>query len=445
MDKRFIASFLCLVMLLALGSGVSTKNGFVLVDAVASATTAEETPSSPGKTPSKPSSSVNWEETKEIKRLIALNSVGGDVKYLQTVLNEAGYKLAVDGIVGPKTLAAIEGFQKTHALRVDGIVGPKTIAKLAPYMAKLEEVVEEPEIVEPEVKEPVEEVEEEVDAVSGASIVDTDADFLNSISEKGNWITAVLRDFSFDKDLVLEGEGFENRGTPDRKIGLYAKGEDGEVISYTLTAPKLIIKSPDARVLNGTFVGDLYVANRNFLLQGMKVEGNLYFTNNEARDTFTNKDSEVTGEIALINVDAVSTASIVDNKEDFLKSISKDGNWITALLRDLTFDHEIVVDGEGFENRGTPDRKIGLYATVTLEDGTKEYTHNHTLTAPKLTLKSSPFRMLNGKFVGDIYVEIDNFLLQNVEVEGNIYFANQSAMDTFENKGSTVTGEILVK
>lgn len=58
-------------------------------------------------------------------------SRGQDVKTMQTMLNtvmNAG--LSVDGICGPKTVAAIKNFQKAYGLSVDGICGPKTWAKL---------------------------------------------------------------------------------------------------------------------------------------------------------------------------------------------------------------------------------------------------------------------------------------------------------------------------
>ncbi|MBW4584469.1 peptidoglycan-binding protein [Aetokthonos hydrillicola Thurmond2011] len=57
-------------------------------------------------------------------------STGEDVKHLQHDLNIYGYHLAVDGIFGPKTEAAVKDFQKSHGLVVDGIVGPKTWAAL---------------------------------------------------------------------------------------------------------------------------------------------------------------------------------------------------------------------------------------------------------------------------------------------------------------------------
>lgn len=60
-------------------------------------------------------------------KTIRLNSKGDDVKTLQSKLNAlGGYGLAVDGIFGAKTEAAVRDFQKKNKLGVDGIVGPQT-------------------------------------------------------------------------------------------------------------------------------------------------------------------------------------------------------------------------------------------------------------------------------------------------------------------------------
>jgi len=52
-------------------------------------------------------------------------------KIIQQRLKSWGYyNGAVDGILGPKSIAAIKKFQKNNGLVADGIVGPKTAAKI---------------------------------------------------------------------------------------------------------------------------------------------------------------------------------------------------------------------------------------------------------------------------------------------------------------------------
>jgi hypothetical protein len=141
------------------------------------------------------------------------------------------------------------------------------------------------------------------DVTTTASIVDNEAAFKKAISKEGTWIIATLKDLTFTEELVLEGE-FKN-GKKDekgndiiqRKIALYTQDENRNVTNrFTLTAPKLTIKSPEARIQSGTFKGDLYVSVKNFQLVDAKVDGNVYFTTDEAKSTFKMDDkSSVTG------------------------------------------------------------------------------------------------------------------------------------------------------
>ncbi|MCY0885286.1 MAG: peptidoglycan-binding protein [Firmicutes bacterium] len=55
---------------------------------------------------------------------------GAEVRVIQTLLNEHGAHLAVDGDFGPLTRAAVEAFQAAQHITVDGIVGPVTMARL---------------------------------------------------------------------------------------------------------------------------------------------------------------------------------------------------------------------------------------------------------------------------------------------------------------------------
>lgn len=53
-------------------------------------------------------------------------AAGATVKRLQALLNQEGAGLAVDGIYGPETEAAVKQFQESHDCTVDGVVGPQT-------------------------------------------------------------------------------------------------------------------------------------------------------------------------------------------------------------------------------------------------------------------------------------------------------------------------------
>jgi hypothetical protein len=53
------------------------------------------------------------------------------IRWVQSTLNRVtGSGLAVDGVIGPRTRAAIMGFQRRERLAVDGIVGPMTMSAL---------------------------------------------------------------------------------------------------------------------------------------------------------------------------------------------------------------------------------------------------------------------------------------------------------------------------
>jgi len=61
---------------------------------------------------------------------VQFGSTGSAVRAVQQNLNVFGYGLAVDGIFGSKTQAAVKNFQFHHGLVVDGIVGPRTWNRL---------------------------------------------------------------------------------------------------------------------------------------------------------------------------------------------------------------------------------------------------------------------------------------------------------------------------
>ena len=60
---------------------------------------------------------------------------GPYVQMVQLALERAGFSPgALDGIFGARTDAAVRQFQRANSLQVDGIVGPRTLAALKPYL-----------------------------------------------------------------------------------------------------------------------------------------------------------------------------------------------------------------------------------------------------------------------------------------------------------------------
>lgn len=66
-----------------------------------------------------------------VQALSKYGSRGSEVRQIQTKLKNWGYyKGNVDGIYGSQTQAAVKSFQRKNGLSVDGIAGPKTLAAM---------------------------------------------------------------------------------------------------------------------------------------------------------------------------------------------------------------------------------------------------------------------------------------------------------------------------
>lgn len=145
------------------------------------------------------------------------------------------------------------------------------------------------------------------DTVTTASIVNNIESFKKAISDKGTWIIAITKDLSTDQPLSVDGvykNGKKDANGNDayqRKVALYAQDANRNITArYTMTAPKITFNSPYGSLEHGTFKGDVYVSAKNFKLVDQKIDGNLYFTTDEAQSTFTKDDkSTVTGTTAL--------------------------------------------------------------------------------------------------------------------------------------------------
>jgi len=150
-------------------------------------------------------------------------------------------------------------------------------------------------------KEQEEEEKSDQDANTTASTVNDESAFKEAISEEGTWIIIPTKDLSFDEDLEVEGE-FRDKDDPSndlfRKLALYEQDQDKKITKrYTITAPKMIIRSPNTNIKGGVIKGDVYVEAEGFTLSDANIEGNLYFSNEEDKTTFQLQDgAKVTGD-----------------------------------------------------------------------------------------------------------------------------------------------------
>jgi len=283
--------------------------------------------------------------------------------------------------------------------------------------------------------------EQEPDVITSASQATNGEELVSALSKDGTWIGIALNDITYDKEIIVEGE-FTNRDVIARKIALYASDEDHKKIaSYTLTAPKLIIKSENFLLKGGTFVGDVYVEAPGFKLQDAMIKGNLYFKDAELRKSSTFiAPASVTGKVLVDDVDVFTSASFTIDPEGVVNATSENGAWITVLQNNITLTEDLIVEGE-FTNRDVIARKIALYGS----DENKQKNASYTLTVPKLIIRSENFLLKGGTLVGDVYVEANGFKLEDATIEGNLYFASEEYMDSMiEDETGTVTGEKAV-
>lgn len=142
--------------------------------------------------------------------------------------------------------------------------------------------------------------------------------------------------------------------------------------------------------------------------------------------------------------DAVTTASIVNEKAAFIKAASAEGTWIIATLNDLTIDQEVIVSGQ-FHDKNDASAKVYRKIALYTQDDDHKITASFNLTLPKLTVQSENLRIQGGTVKGDVYVEAKGFNLHSsAAVDGNIYYANEEVKASALIEGK-VTGTAAVK
>jgi hypothetical protein len=306
----------------------------------------------------------------------------------------------------------------------------------------------------------------------------------------GAWLNAATKDIDASGEtLTVEGV-FAGDGQIKRELALYKSGADHKPeATYTLTLDKLIVKSPNFAIAQGTVKGHVYVNTSGFHFEGTgKIDGNLTFASDKLKAAYDKlaaaEKGTVTGKISveasdviktksgLINIaakgGAVSYEKVSDVKTGATKgtdkfkalaeTLSKDGAWNASINSDVdASDKTLTIDGTFLGSRDLIARKLGLFTQNSKDEVTKTF----TLTVGKLMV-NSPFTVIaNGILKGDVYVAetATGFAALNMKdtagkqlttkINGNLYFATQDQLDAYNQLDTVdkfdVSGEVAVK
>lgn len=143
--------------------------------------------------------------------------------------------------------------------------------------------------------------------------------------------------------------------------------------------------------------------------------------------------------------DGTSTASVTNDANELVASLSENGNWITAITADVTLSEPLVVNGK-FHNRNDTANDVYRKLALHTQDDDFNVIDNFTLTVPVLEVRSENFTVFFGTIVGDVHVFADGFTLHGTKVEGNVVFETEAQKDSADLtlEGATVAGDVTV-
>ena len=129
-----------------------------------------------------------------------------------------------------------------------------------------------------------------------------------SIALKENYSITIKNDIESNNELIMEGDFFKTDTTEGNKVSyigrklnlFYVDNSTDFINSYTLSVPKLIIRSNDTTIKGGKIKGDIYVESDGLILDDTKVKGNIYFKDIKNKESFKLENTaSVSGDIEV--------------------------------------------------------------------------------------------------------------------------------------------------
>lgn len=129
-----------------------------------------------------------------------------------------------------------------------------------------------------------------------------------AIALKEDYSITIKNDIEGNNELIMEGDFSKTDTTEENKVThigrelnlFYIDNNNNVINNYTLSVPKLVIKSKDTTIKGGKIKGDIYVESDGLILDDTKVEGNLYFKDKKNKDSFKLENTaSVSGNIEI--------------------------------------------------------------------------------------------------------------------------------------------------
>lgn len=142
--------------------------------------------------------------------------------------------------------------------------------------------------------------------LENTEFVNSEEELINALN---NYYSVTINDnITSNNELIIEEEFFKTDTAEENnvvnigiRINLFSKDENNNIINnYVLEAPSLTIQSENTIIKGGTFIGDIYIEAKGFEIDNTKVKGNLYFKDEETKNTFVKSNTaSVQGQIRV--------------------------------------------------------------------------------------------------------------------------------------------------
>lgn len=148
--------------------------------------------------------------------------------------------------------------------------------------------------------------EDKIDDFDSTSIVINTSEL--EVALKESYSITLKNDITSNNDLIMEGEFSKTDTTEENKVVnvrrnlniFYIDSSNNMINNYILKAPNLVIKSRDVTIKGGKFIGNIYVESSGFILNDTKVEGDIYFKDEEIKKSFRLENTaNVSGKIEV--------------------------------------------------------------------------------------------------------------------------------------------------